>query len=138
MKPILTMIGLLVPVAALAADAGKDTDAACADRARAWFEQTHGDGKKAPKDGRTVTVGYEARYHQKLKQCLVRVTTEMPASGKRPAVSNVTVREVGTKGSAWLASLTRVGGQVKHCVVEGRKCTSEREWETLAAPLMKE
>lgn len=138
MKSILTMLFLVFPVAALAADAGKDMGAACTDRAKAWFKEVHGDGRKALKDGRAGNVGYEARYNGKRKQCLVRETSDMPAQGKRPAVSNVTVREVDTTKANSVASLVRIGGQMKYCVVERRKCASEQEWEKLVAPLMKE
>jgi thymidine kinase len=138
MKSILTILFMLVPALAPAADTGKDMGAACAERAKAWFKEVHGDGRKTLKDGRAVKVGYEAHYNGKRKQCLVRETSDTPAQGKRPAVSNVTVREIDTKDRYSVASLVRVGGKMKYCVVERKKCQSEQDWEKLAAPLMKE
>jgi hypothetical protein len=126
---------LLVSLPVQAADA---TAKSCEAKSKAWFKATHGDGKKTLKEGRTVQVSHEAHYNAKRKQCLVRAVSDTPAQGTSPALSNITVREIDSIEKKSLASLLRVGGQMKYCVVEGKKCQTTQEWETASAPLMKE
>jgi len=137
-KKATLMLMLCIPAVGFAADPGKDAPAACAAQAKAWFKDAYGDGKKALKNGRTVQASYVAHYNVRRKQCLVRVTSDTPAQDKSPAVSNVSVREIDTKERKSLVSIVRVGGAMKYCVVEGKKCSAEQDWEKLAAPLMKE
>ena len=138
MKKATLMLMLCIPAVGFAADPGKDAPAACATQAKAWFKEANGDGKKTLKEGRTVEVSHEAHYNAKRKQCLVRAVSDTPAHGQSPALSNITVREIDSKEKKSLASLVRVGGTMKYCVVEGKKCSAEQDWEKLAAPLMKE
>lgn len=135
------LIHSLLAAALLLASHAQAADGAaksCEAKAKSWFKATHGDGKKTLKEGRTVQVSHEAHYNVKRKQCLVRAVSDTPAQGTSPALSNITVREMDSKERKSLASLVRIGGQMKYCVVEGKKCQTEQEWEKLTTPLMKE
>ena len=126
------------PPAASAPPAAKaDPAADCAKTAAAWFKAAYVEGSKTLDDGRVIKAAYQAHYNAKRKQCLLRLTADTAAKDKRPAVANVSVHLMGDK-KAMLASVVQVRDKLSYCVVEGKKCQSVQEWDTLTVPWMKE
>lgn len=126
------------PPAAPAPPAAKaDPAAECTTAAAAWFKGAYGEGSKTLDDGRVVKAAYQAHYNAKRKQCLLRLTADTAAKDKRPAVANASVHVMGDK-KAMLASVVRVRDKMTYCVVEGKKCQSAQEWDTLTVPWTKE
>lgn len=141
---------LLVPVLALVVTACSKTEAPpppavtkvdqqadCVRSAEAWFKAAYGEGSKALADGRTTKASYLAHFNAQRRECLVQLKADTTARDKQPAVSAVSIRAMGDK-AAMIASVVHVRDTLAYCVVAGKKCTTLPEWETAAAPLMKE
>lgn len=136
---IMLIAAALVVTLTIHATAAETSAKTCEATAVSWFKSAHGDGKRVLKNGRTVqTSKKEAHYNAKRKQCLVRTVSDTPAKGDSPELYNTSIFALEAKETKILGSFVRVGGQVKHCLVDGKKCQTEQEWDVATAPLMKE
>lgn len=140
MRKLLLTSLLLAGLTAHAAPAKPiaETQASCAQQAKVWFEATYGNGAQRPADARPSKSTYRAHYSAKLKLCLTRLENQVAASGKSPAIDSVTLYEGDPKAKKSRGAVYRVGDKVTHCLVDGKKCASVEEWESLVRPLLKE
>jgi hypothetical protein len=125
------------PVPAAQSAARPDLAAECSKTAAAWFKGAYGEGNKTLSDGRTTRASQQAYYNAERKQCVARLTADTSAQDNRAAITAVSVYAMGDKSEV-LASVVRVGDRLAYCVVEDKTCQTAQEWESLAAPLMKE
>ncbi len=114
------------------------TPAACTNVADVWFKGKFGKGTSTLKNGRATQASFRAHYNAKLKLCLTRLEIQIAASGKSPAIDNITLYEGDPKAKKSRGAVSRVGEKITHCVLDGKKCATAKEWEALAAPLLKE
>jgi hypothetical protein len=125
------------PVPAAQSAAQPDLAAECSKTAAAWFRGAYGEGSKTLEDGRVTQASHQAHYNTERRQCLVRLSADTSAQGDRAAISIVSVHAVGDE-SVMPGSVVHVGDKLTHCVLEGKTCHSAQEWESLAAPLLRE
>ncbi len=137
----LLFVSLLLGNLSAQAQAGKplnDTPEGCTQLAKTWFAAEYGQGAKKPAPARQSKSTYRAQYNTTLKSCLIRLESNIAASGKSPAIFNVTLYEGDPKSKKSRGEVFRIGDKVTHCLVDGKKCASIEEWESLVKPLLKE
>ncbi len=113
-----------------------DTAASCTQQAKVWFDATYGAGAKRPADTRPAKSTYSTHYSPKLKLCLTRLERQIAASGKSPAIDNITLYEGDPKAKKSRGAVFRVGNKTTHCVLDGKQCKSAAEWEALVKPML--
>jgi hypothetical protein len=112
----------------------------CGKRADEIFKREHGSsGVTNTKDGQAMA-GYRNHYNKKLNKCFLLLTyRDIPYKNKKDAASTLmTLHDINENKEYGSYFKSDNNNLPIDCMVSGKVCRSEREWDSLIRPYMEE
>jgi hypothetical protein len=131
---------MLVPLAPTAgpADDLKAKEKVCTDTAAAWFKKNWPNPKLSTASTQ-ATASYTSHYHTKRNECFILLVVD-DVSNLREALRERTLHELTKQlfdpdANRTYATLRETNGIQTMCVIEGRLCKTEAQWDMLVRAL---
>jgi len=110
----------------------------CGNKADKWFKAEFGNGIKSDKDGLFIS-NYQNHYNIKLNKCLITLTfTTLPKDKNKNSIVSKQLFDINeNKEYGSYAASTGIVKPIQ-CIVDGKYCNSEGEWDVLVKPFMEQ
>ena len=110
----------------------------CGKQTSEFFKKEYGDGISTHKDGQMIS-GYQNHYNKKLNKCFIIITsTVYPKDKKTDVLLMKGIYDFNENKEYGSFSKYQNNNSPIVCILSGKKCNSEKEWDSLVNPYMEE